>query len=201
MSVSNFFLLWKQVLRDPKSLGTVAPSSKFLGQCLVESAELEPGQRIMEIGAGTGPLTKWILPKVDPNSFVILEPNQELAAVIRERFNGVTVWEEKVQDLETICSENEWGEVDRVLSSLPWSLFSEEELESGVQAISSILNKDGRVLTLVYSHAQYFQTSIKLEKLFNKFFTTVYRSKTIWRNVPPGYWLVAEKPKKSHSEG
>ena len=195
MSVSNFFLLWRQILRNPKDLGTIAPSSQFLARSLVDAANLTQDQRIVEVGAGTGPLTKWIWPEVNEKRFIALEPNRAMVEVLKGHFEGIQVFEQKVEFLQGICKELNWDGVDRVLSSLPWSLFSEQDQEKGLQAISSVLTEHGRMLTLVYSHAQYFPSSIKLEKKFNQYFNHVYRTKTTWRNVPPGYWLVGERPK------
>jgi phospholipid N-methyltransferase len=199
MSVSNFFLLWRQILRNPRDLGTVAPSSQFLAKCLVEAADLAVDQRIVEVGAGTGPLTKWIRPKISPESFIALEPNGEMSATLRREFPDIQVFEEKVQRLEQICQDLGWDHVDKVLSSLPWSLFSEESQEEALRAIASSLNPQGRMLTLVYSHAQYFPSSAKLEQRFHKYFHHVYRTRTTWRNLPPGYWLVGERPKIQRS--
>lgn len=194
--MSNLFLLWRQILKNPRSLGTVAPSSKYLAQTLVAAANISTSQRVVEIGAGTGPLTTWIWEKVDPNHFFVLEPNPEMAKALRERFQGIEVLEEKVQDLEQICDKKQCGKIDAVLSSLPWSLFPEEVLDQGLTAIHQSLASDGKVLTLVYSHAQYFPSSLHLERKFHAHFENVYRTRTTWRNIPPGYWLVGERPRK-----
>lgn len=194
--MSNLFLLWRQILKNPRSLGTVAPSSKYLAQTLVSAANISPSQRVVEIGAGTGPLTTWIWEKADPNNFIVLEPNPDMASVLREKFEGIEVLEEKVQDLEMICKQKEIGEIDSVLSSLPWSLFPEDVLDQGLTAIHRSLAPHGKVLTLVYSHAQYFPSSLHLERKFHDHFENVYRTRTTWRNIPPGYWLVGEYPKQ-----
>jgi phosphatidylethanolamine/phosphatidyl-N-methylethanolamine N-methyltransferase len=194
--MSNLFLLWRQVLKNPRSLGTIAPSSKYLAQTLVSAANVSPSQRVVEIGAGTGPLTNWIWDKVDPKSFLVLEPNPEMARALRSKFKGIEVSEEVVQNLEVLCKEKGWEGVDSVLSSLPWSLFPEEVLNDGLKAIHQSLAPNGKVLTLVYSHAQYFPASLHLEKKFHEHFENVYRTRTTWRNIPPGYWLVGERPRK-----
>ena len=72
--MNNLLLLWKEVLRSPRSLGTIAPSSKWLAMDLIEAANLRKDTVTVEIGAGTGPLTEWIINTVEPVHFIALEP-------------------------------------------------------------------------------------------------------------------------------
>ena len=50
--MNNLLLLWKQVMRSPMKVGTVAPSSKNLAKALIEAADLHPSQTSVEVGGG-----------------------------------------------------------------------------------------------------------------------------------------------------
>jgi len=193
--MNNLFLLWKQILKNPRELGTVAPSSPYLAKCVVSSANINPSQYVVEIGAGTGPITRHIIKEVDPNKFCIVEPNAEMLQSLREEYPKSHHSAEYVQQLESVTSSLGWKNVDVVVSSLPWSIFPRESVIGGLEAIHSVLRSNGKVLTLVYSHAQYFPSSLYLEHQFNRYFEHVYRTRTTWRNVPPGYFLVGERPR------
>ena len=48
-----------QMLRNPRSVGAVAPSSKRLARIMVAAlGNLEPGSVILELGPGTGAFTR-----------------------------------------------------------------------------------------------------------------------------------------------
>ena len=43
----NLLILWRQLMRSPRQLGTVAPSSGSLGNALIAAAELEDGMNVV----------------------------------------------------------------------------------------------------------------------------------------------------------
>ena len=193
--MNNLFLLWKQIVKNPRALGTVAPSSPYLAKCVVAAANIGPKQRIVEVGAGTGPITEYIMPLVTPDQFCIVEPNEEMLDTLKEKYPHAHHSGEFVQKLPEVIAGVGWSGVDVVVSSLPWSIFPKESVVEGLEAIRDVLEPNGKVLTLVYSHAQYFPSSLYLEYQFNRYFEHVYRTRTTWRNVPPGYFLVGERPR------
>ncbi len=193
--MNNLFLLWKQILKNPMELGTVAPSSPYLAKCVVAAANINPSQHVIEVGAGTGPITRHIIGQVTPDKFCVVEPNPEMLSALKQEFPQAHHREEYVQQLPQIVEELGWSEVDVVVSSLPWSIFPKEAVVEGLEAIHTVLGPAGKMLTLVYSHAQYFPSSLYLEHQFNRYFEHVYRTRTTWRNVPPGYFLVGERPR------
>ncbi len=194
-TMNNLFLLWKQILKNPRELGTVAPSSPYLAKCVVAAANINKQQHVVEVGAGTGPITRHIIKEVTPEQFCIVEPNPEMLGTLKEEYPSAHHSAEYVQELETVVQGLGWSKVDVVVSSLPWSIFPKPAVVSGLEAIHSVLTPNGKVLTLVYSHAQYFPSSLYLEHQFNRYFEHVYRTRTTWRNVPPGYFLVGERPR------
>ena len=192
--MNNLLLLWKEVLRSPRSLGTIAPSSKWLAQDLVEAADLRRETVTVEIGAGTGPLTEWIISEVEPLHFIALEPNDSLADRLRERFPGIDVSEKPATNLREALEERGYTHADRVLCSLPWSLFSENEINDSLDAVCDVLGENGTFLTLVYTHAKYLPSSRMLRDSLMKYFYKVEFTGTTWRNLPPGQWLVCRNP-------
>jgi phosphatidylethanolamine/phosphatidyl-N-methylethanolamine N-methyltransferase len=192
--MNNLLLLWKEVLRSPRSLGTIAPSSKWLAMDLIEAANLRKDTVTVEIGAGTGPLTEWIINTVEPVHFIALEPNPSMASRLRERFPGIDVCEKTANCLPEALEERGCSHADRILCSLPWSLFSEKEINHSLDAVRKVLSSDGTFLTLVYTHAKYLPSSKVLRENLMKYFSSVEFTGTTWRNLPPGQWLVCREP-------
>ena len=77
--MKDLITLWTELLRNPRNLGTVAPSSTWLAGALIEASNLRDGLKVVEVGAGTGPLTEIILQHVSKDDFIALEPNDALA--------------------------------------------------------------------------------------------------------------------------
>jgi 16S rRNA (adenine1518-N6/adenine1519-N6)-dimethyltransferase len=67
-----------------KSLGQHWLRSEAALQQIVEAAELEPGDRVLEIGPGTGILTRRLLPLAD--SVVAVELDRQLQEPLRQQF-------------------------------------------------------------------------------------------------------------------
>ena len=91
----------------------------------VDAAEIEPHHVVVELGAGTGPMTSEIVQRPH-GPFVSLEPNAVLAAELRARFPEVRVEERYAQDLPDILSDMGVTHADRVISSLPWAIWDAE---------------------------------------------------------------------------
>ena len=192
--MGNFWLLWRQILRHPRELGTVAPSSRWLAKGLIKASELSEELVIVEVGAGTGPLTHWIRAAAPKAQFFTMEPNTDMAMALRERFLGLDVCEQKVEALPQALAKRGYKKANRILSSIPWSIFPLKDMFHSIDAICESLSDDGYFVTLVYIHSKHFPSSIKFKELLEEKFKYVEYSKPIWRNIPPGHWLVCRYP-------
>jgi phosphatidylethanolamine/phosphatidyl-N-methylethanolamine N-methyltransferase len=193
MSMWTFF---REFTRDPVQLGAVAPSGEVLAKAMIEAADLKPGQVIVELGAGTGPMTAEILRARPDGPFVALEPNPPLAQLLRERFPTVRVEQRYAQDLRAILTEMGQTQADRVVSSLPWAIWSESLQNEVFAAILDVLAPDGLMVTFGYVHAQPLPAARRLRAALASRFETVELTPIAWRNLPPARVFVCRRPKK-----
>ena len=188
-------LFLREVLKAPGRMGAVMPSSRFLSQLMVQSADVRNDHVVVELGAGTGPVTRAIRDAAPDAPVLALEPGEELASHLRSAFPDVTVSATYVQDLVQTASE--WGhpQVDRVVSSLPWTVFPEEVADAGLQAVTTVLKSDGVMVTFTYVHANSLLPGGKrLRELLSKHFGNVRTSRIEWRNVPPALVYICTEP-------
>jgi len=76
-------LFLKKYLQNPQSIGSVIPSSEFLAKAMFTSIkELDEVSNIIEIGAGTGAITKHIS-SLNP---LLVEIDQEFCALLRRNY-------------------------------------------------------------------------------------------------------------------
>lgn len=185
----------REFVRDPVCLGAVAPSGPSLARLTVEAAGIEPGHVVVELGAGTGPMTAEVVRSHADNPFVCLEPKPALAQALRERFPQVRVEEKYLQDLPAILED--WGhpKVDRFVSSLPWAIWDDALQGECFDAILSTIQPDGRMVTFQYVHSQVLPAAQKFRKTLEGRFESVSKTRVAWANLPPAFVFVCDGPR------
>lgn len=184
-----------EFVRDPVGLGAVAPSGPQLARLEVEAADIHPDHVVVELGAGTGPMTAELV-KREMAAFVSLEPNPALAKTLRERFPDVQVDERYAQEIPAILAELGLERADRVVSSLPWAIWSQELQEEIFAAILEVLAPDGRFVTFSYLHAKPLPAARRFRATLEAHFGHVETTQVAWRNVPPAFVFVCDQPRQ-----
>ena len=142
----SFFLSW---LQNPFSVGAVAPSGRELGRLMTTG--LVPGARVIELGAGTGTLTRAILDRgVAPSDLYVVEQNPKFAAILKGRFPACEIVAADAQSLarhlQGLC-----GTVDFVISGLPLLLFNTAQKARVLEEAFSMLVPGGCVHQFTYA--------------------------------------------------
>ncbi|MCY4477566.1 MAG: methyltransferase domain-containing protein [Gammaproteobacteria bacterium] len=136
------------VVRNPRSVGAVAPSSRRLANHMV--ADIVPGSRVIELGAGTGALTRAILAcGVSPADLLAIEQNEAFSEMLRKRFPGVAV----VTDNASALSRHAHvltGPANFVVSGLPLLLFTPGRKLRLLHQVFSVLTEQGAFHQFTY---------------------------------------------------
>ena len=136
------------VVRNPRSVGAVVPSSRRLANHMV--ADIAPGSRVIELGAGTGSLTRAILAcGVSPADLLAIEQNEAFSEMLRKRFPGVAV----VTDNASALSRHAHvltGPADFVVSGLPLLLFTPGRKLRLLHQVFSVLTEQGAFHQFTY---------------------------------------------------
>jgi phosphatidylethanolamine/phosphatidyl-N-methylethanolamine N-methyltransferase len=185
----------REFARDPRSLGAVAPSGPALARLEVAAAEIADGEPVVEIGAGTGPMTAELVHAHPTSPLLAIEPNPTLVAALRARFPDVRVEQAVAQDLPSLCAA--WGHprVRRVVSGLPWAIWPDRLQSDILDGVLSVLSPDGRMVSFQYVHSQYLPAAVRFHKVLEQRFTRVTRTGIAWANVPPAFVLVCDGPR------
>ena len=113
-------LFFRQWLRSPKSMGSIIPSSLALARAVTSAVAWEPGQTVIELGAGTGAISQGLLEKGMPcEALMMIELDEQLYDYLRNRFPGVRVIHGDATKLADIVADQGIDEVSTVVSGLP----------------------------------------------------------------------------------
>lgn len=174
-------------------MGALVPSGMQLGSVMVAHASLGPGLFVVELGGGTGSITRNIVGEIPNSPIWVLEPNPELASRLLEKFTGIEVFCQGVESLPQIIAEMKAGAVDRVISSLPWAVWSKEEQNRRLNAVCSVMAPSGRFITFQYAHSRLLPNARRFEALLEKRFGIVEKTDIQWRNLPPAFVYVCRE--------
>src|SRR5947209_1036755 len=107
--MSDFSLFLGKFLRHGTAIASLAPSSPWLSETTVRNVDWNRARVLVELGAGTGPITRVLARKAHPDcKVVVLERDPDFARLLRERFPGpgnLEVVEADARDLAAILAD------------------------------------------------------------------------------------------------
>jgi phospholipid N-methyltransferase len=179
--MSDFSLFLGKFLKHGTKIASLAPSSPWLSRATVGNVDWARAEVIVELGAGTGPITKVIAERARPETKVIvLERDADFAALLRERFAvhpHFDVIEGDIRDLAGMLAERGISRVDHIISGLPVPSFPKDFRQEYFRVIKDILAPGG-------GYNQITELALVYQGLYRKFFDEV---KFVFepRNIPP----------------
>ncbi|HTS93996.1 MAG TPA: methyltransferase domain-containing protein [Stellaceae bacterium] len=137
-------LLLRRWLRHPLSVGELAPTSRWVAQAVAARLELRRPGAVVELGAGTGSLTRGLLAAgCPPNRLVAIELDPEFAALLRRRFPGIAVIAGDAGRLAELLATVGIARAATVVSSLPIRWFPREVQTAILQGSLDLLGPGG----------------------------------------------------------
>lgn len=186
----------KALLRSPRHVGSIAPSSRRLGERLATVVPEREGAVIVELGAGTGAVTTSIEQHRAPSStFVAFERDAKLATRLTSRSPSVHVVAEDARNVRTVLAGFGFEHADAVVSGLPWANFSSADQDVLLTAIAASLTPEGAFTTFAYLHALRLGPARRFRARLGTHFDNVVTTPTIWWNLPPAITYVCRQPR------
>ncbi len=159
----KFFM---RFMRNWKDIGTPIPSSPTASKKMADPVDFGSARIVVELGAGSGPITKELLKRLHPESrLFVFERIKDFADLIRD-FNDprLTVINDSAEKLEQILKSYGVEKVDAVISTLPLAMMDKEVKENIFIAISKILRPGSPYVQIQYS----LFSRRELKKIFSK---------------------------------
>ncbi|HEY1598008.1 MAG TPA: methyltransferase domain-containing protein [Pirellulales bacterium] len=149
-------LFFRQFRENFHTTGSIAPSSRWLARALARHVAGEkPRRRILEVGPGTGAVTRWIVPALGAtDSFDLVEMNGEFVARLHSRFAAEPALQAAAprvrilhQAIEDLAAD---GGYDAIVSGLPLNNFSGELVERLLGKLVGLLAPGGTLSFFEY---------------------------------------------------
>jgi phosphatidylethanolamine/phosphatidyl-N-methylethanolamine N-methyltransferase len=181
-------------IRNIKKTGAVSSCSQEVAKVLVKTADLQNSTAVVELGSGTGVITKELLGNIPENTlFFALELNSHFVAETKKCCPEANVYHDTAENVKVYLKKHGKETCDCIVSTLPWTLFSKDLQKRILSALFDALSPGGQFLTVAYTFSGWLPSGIRFQKLLKTKFSHVKRTKPIWKNLPPVYVYVCKK--------
>lgn len=177
----------KQFIKDRQMVGATHPSSRALGEKILEHVDFENSRLLVELGPGTGVFTDLIIERMASDAkLLVFELNDNFFDSLAERIHDprVQLIHDSAEFVNKYLSEEEQQKVDVVISSLPLTVFPEQLRTTVLDVAHKCLKDDG-----MYTQFQY---TLHAKKLLEARYNKVRISFTM-RNFPPAFVYTCTK--------
>jgi phospholipid N-methyltransferase len=143
-------------LRNPREVGSIIPSSRFLTRRVLRCSEVKTARVVVELGPGTGVLTREILASMRPDAkLVAIELLPEFCEVLRRELPDprLHVFCGSAADLEKALTEAGERSADVVMSGIPFSTMEKGEGRATLGAAMRVLRPGGRFVAYQFRSA------------------------------------------------
>jgi phosphatidylethanolamine/phosphatidyl-N-methylethanolamine N-methyltransferase len=173
--------------RDPVAVGWPFASSCWTARRLAQAAldaAIPGGGPVLELGAGTGPVTEALIEagrRVD--DIIVVERDKELCRTLEKRFRGLPVLHGNAIEIREMLSKAHVPSVSVVLSGLPMRAVKPDAAARCYSGAFQLMPSGGTIIQYTYG----YRSPVDLDKAALKLDATFVGRE--WRNVPPmGIW-------------
>ena len=171
---------FKGFLKNPREVGSVIPSSRFLTRRTLDCGDIAQARVIVELGPGTGVLTRHALQRMRPDAkLVAIEISSDFVDVLRKELPDPRLYIHHGSATEIEAALGKVGETqaDLVMSGIPFSTLENGVGFATLQAAKRVLSRDGRFVA--------YQFRSKVKDLGEPVFGARPETHSGFWNVPP----------------
>lgn len=169
---------FQQFLKNPKQIGSIIPSSRFLERRIIRAADVASAKTLVELGPGNGGTTRALLRAMAPDARLLcIEINPDCHAMVsRIADPRLIVHLGSAEDLGELLARHGLGPADAVISGIPFSTMPPAVADRIANAIASSVRPGGRFVA--------YQVSARVAEV-NRRFPGVRRVEVELLNIPP----------------
>jgi phosphatidylethanolamine/phosphatidyl-N-methylethanolamine N-methyltransferase len=176
------------LMRNPRSVGAIAPSSIHLARKL--SQHVTPGSRVMELGPGTGAVTRELLARTgESGALLAVDTDRTFVEQIRRAWPGIDCVCASAETLPVLAAERGWADVEHIVSGLPFATLPAATTRLILDGVHQVLRVGGTFTTFQYLHAYRMPLAAAFRRELSVRLGGQPSSRAVFRNVPPAFVL------------
>lgn len=145
-------LFLRRWMANPLKVGAVLPSSPALARLVARQVRFKPDEAVVELGAGTGSVTKALLRAGIPaDRMFVIEIDPALCTFLRRQFPQAQVIQGDATRLTDLIPWKWVGKVSYVISGIPMVPIPLEIQRKMIKAWFDIMTPNGLLLQYTYS--------------------------------------------------
>lgn len=177
-------------LKNPGTVGAIAPSSPELAETMLSGLKPDKDNIILELGVGTGAITKHIEPILpDSESYLGLELDEKLYHALRLAFPRLHITQGNACEAFQIHKDSGLGKVKYLVCCLPFVSLPQKVAEEIYRQIDMFMDDGCTLRIFQYAHGYYLPPALKLRERMRSRYGKSKRSPLVLKNVPPAYTL------------
>lgn len=180
-------LFFQESMRSMRMTASIFPSSRSLASALVRTVDFRHARTVVELGPGTGPITREILKRLHPDAKLFaLEINPTFidhlrATCVDPRLNVVRG---SATELQSLLAPHGIQSVDAVISSLPFTGMDQSTRIAILRQVGGCLAPHGAMTQCQYEIAKLRPGGFNEERFLRGFFSHV-GVRRVLLNLPP----------------
>jgi phosphatidylethanolamine/phosphatidyl-N-methylethanolamine N-methyltransferase len=144
----RFFRGW---IDKPKAVGSIVPTSSVTARRMASVITPQSGLPVLELGPGTGVITKAILARgVKPENLYTIEYSEEFVRHLREDFPAVNVIQGDAFDIDRSLGDRKDLVFDTIVSGVPLLNFPIEKRVAYVQDLLDRMPPGRPIVQITY---------------------------------------------------
>jgi phosphatidylethanolamine/phosphatidyl-N-methylethanolamine N-methyltransferase len=184
-SKGDKILFLRQFLRNPLTVGAVAPSSRRLSRAMVAGLHHGPGACVAEFGPGTGSFTASIAATLAPSArYLGIERNAVFAERLGRKFPDLRFVCGSVENVLELVRDRLLLPLDAVISGLPFASFSRVVTNSILDGLHASLRDGGTFTTFEYVHTYGLPSTFRFRREMRRRFGAPVSRKLVAGNLP-----------------
>lgn len=186
--MADRFRLLRESFRNLRNTGSVARSSRFLCQSIVDKIAPEQAQTVVELGPGDGVITRYILDRLAPDArLMVFEINDVFIEHLRTAFEHeprLILIHDSATEMGKYFEEYGIEYVDYFISGIPFVMLPEALTLDITTKCRNWLRSDGLFIQFHYSPL--------LIPLYKRVFGNT-KTDFIPLNIPPALVITSQK--------
>jgi phospholipid N-methyltransferase len=166
-SADSAFVFARNFFKNPRMLGSVVPSSRYLVHQLLRDVDWERARVIVELGPGVGTISREVLRRMRPDATLLaFEINDEFVRHLNGNIEDprLRVQHRSGAEVNDALRELRLGKADYVIAGIPFSIMSDEERMAVLRNCHEALAEGGVMLVYQFSA----KVRADLEKLYGR---------------------------------